>query len=268
MGEGVEVRILLTNDDGITAPGLETLRQIAQELSDDIWTVAPEIDQSGASHSLTLREPIRMRKLDDRTFAVRGTPADCVIMAIRYLLRDDMPALVLSGVNRGSNMADDVTYSGTIAGAFEGSLLGVRSIAMSLACDPRNKIRWDTVRAHGPEIVRRLLAADWREGVLMNVNFPDCAPEEVAGIAVTEQGRRDHDLMRIDQRLDTWGNPYYWLGYERKKSNPRGGTDLWAVYTSRVSITPLSLNLTARSMAESLSRDLEKGPERDVRPAQ
>lgn len=261
------MRILLTNDDGINAPGLQTLADIARELSDDIWTVAPEIDQSGASHSLTLREPIRMRRIDDRTFAVRGTPADCVIMAIRYLLKDDLPTLVLSGVNRGSNMADDVTYSGTVAGAIEGTLLGVRSIAMSLACDPRSKIQWDTARAHGPEIVRRLLAADWREGVLMNVNFPDCAPEEVVGIAVTEQGRRDHDLMRIDQRLDTWGNPYYWLGYERKKSNPRGGTDLWAVYTRRVSITPLSINLTARNMAETLSLQLERGAERESKSA-
>lgn len=258
------MRILLTNDDGITATGLEALRDIARELSDDIWTVAPEHDQSGASHSLTLREPIRMRRIDERTYAVRGTPADCVIMAIRYLLKDDLPALVLSGVNRGANMADDVTYSGTIAGAIEGTLLGVRSIAMSLACDPRTKARWDTTRTHGPEIVRRLLKADWPQGILMNVNFPDCAPEDVAGIAVTEQGRRDHDLMRIDQRLDTWGNPYYWLGYERKRSNPRGGTDLWAVYTGRVSVTPLSLNLTARNMAESLARDLETPPERDT----
>ena len=260
------MRILLTNDDGINATGIEALRDIARELSDDIWTVAPELDQSGASHSLTLREPIRMRKLADKTFAVRGTPADCVIMAIRYLLRDDLPTLVLSGVNRGANMADDVTYSGTIAGAIEGTLLGIRSIAMSVAFDPQKQVPWDTPRAHGPEIVRRLLAAEWREGVLMNVNFPDCAPEEVAGIAVTEQGRRDHDLMRIDQRLDTWGNPYYWLGYERKRSNPRGGTDLWAVYTNRVSITPLSINLTARSMAESLARDLEEAPEREGKP--
>ncbi|MCL4768412.1 MAG: 5'/3'-nucleotidase SurE [Hyphomicrobiaceae bacterium] len=261
------MRILLTNDDGITAPGLEALQTIARELSDDVWTVAPEFDQSGASHSLTLREPIRMRRLDERTYAVRGTPADCVIMGIRYLLKDDLPALVLSGVNRGSNMADDVTYSGTIAGAFEGTLLGVRSIAMSLACDPRSTIHWDTALAHGPEIVRRLLAAEWRAGVLMNVNFPDCAPEEVAGITVTEQGRRDHDLMQIDQRLDTWGNPYYWLGYERKRSNPRGGTDLWAVYTGRISITPLSLNLTARNVAEKLARDLEAGAERDGKGA-
>ncbi len=252
------MRILITNDDGINAPGVEVLGDIARALSDDVWTVAPELDQSGASHSLTLREPIRMRKLAEKTFAVRGTPADCVIMAIRFLLREELPTLVLSGVNRGANMADDVTYSGTIAGAIEGTLLGVRSIAMSLATGMKapTSVQWDTPRAHGPEVVRRLLAASWDENVLMNVNFPDCAPSEVAGITVTEQGRRDHDLMRIDQRLDTWGTPYYWLGYERKKSNPRGGTDLWAVYTDRVSITPLTINLTDRSMAESLSRQL------------
>ncbi len=257
------MRILITNDDGIAAPGLEVLGDIARALSDDVWTVAPEFDQSGASHSLTLREPIRMRKLGEKTFAVRGTPADCVIMAIRYLLHDDLPALVLSGVNRGANIADDVAYSGTIAGAIEGTLLGIRSIAMSLACgfQSPSSVQWDTPRAHGPEIVRRLLAAEWDAGILMNVNFPDCEPGDVAGIAVTEQGRRDHDLMRIDQRTDTWGNPYYWLGYERKRSNPRGGTDLWAVYTGRVSITPLSINLTARSMGERLARELADEPD-------
>ncbi|MFO7297061.1 MAG: 5'/3'-nucleotidase SurE [Proteobacteria bacterium] len=255
------MRILLTNDDGINAPGLQALKEIALALSDDVWIVAPEIDQSGASHSLTLREPIRMRRIDDKTFAVRGTPADCVIMAIRHLLRDELPTLVLSGVNRGANIADDVTYSGTVAGAIEGTLLGVRSIAMSLACGKDSEIRWDTAIAHGPEIVRRLLAVDWPEGVLMNVNYPDCAPDEVVGIAVTEQGRRDHDLMRIDQRFDTWGNPYYWLGYERKRSNPRGGTDLWAIYSRRVSITPLTINLTARNIAETLSVQLERGPD-------
>ena len=114
------MRILITNDDGINAPGLDVLQQIASELSDDIWTVAPETDQSGASHSLSLHEPLRLREIDERLYAVKGTPTDCVIMGVRYLLLDKPPDLVLSGVNAGQNMADDVTYSGTIAGAFEG----------------------------------------------------------------------------------------------------------------------------------------------------
>src|SRR5690606_9316251 len=121
------MRILITNDDGIHAPGLDVLQQIASELSDDVWTVAPETDQSGASHSLSLHEPLRLRPVGERVYAVKGTPTDCVIMGVRFLLKDDPPDLVLSGVNAGQNMADDVTYSGTVAGAFEGNLLGIPS---------------------------------------------------------------------------------------------------------------------------------------------
>jgi 5'-nucleotidase len=252
------MRILITNDDGINAPGLKVLQDIARELSSDLWVVAPELDQSGAAHSLTLREPLRLRAIEERVYAVRGTPADCVIMGVRHLLKDEPPLLVLSGVNRGSNLAEDVTYSGTIAGAFEGTLLGVRSIALSLAggFDGAKNIKWETPLTHGPAIIRRLLEADWPQGVLMNVNFPDREPADVVGIAVTEQGRRDHDLLHIDARTDTWGNAYFWLGYERRRSNPCEGTDLWAVYTGRISITPLSLNLTHRAAGETLARRL------------
>jgi 5'-nucleotidase len=253
------MRILITNDDGINAPGLTVLQDIASELSSDVWVVAPEIDQSGASHSLTLREPLRLRAIGERVFAVRGTPADCVIMAVRHLLKDEPPLLVLSGVNRGSNLADDVTYSGTVAGAFEGTSLGVRSIALSLAgrFDSPTDIKWETALAHGPTVIRRLLEADWPPGVLMNVNFPDRDPADVVGIAVTEQGRRDNDLLNIEQRIDTWGNAYFWLGYERRWSNPREGTDLWAINGGRISITPLSLNLTHRPTTQALARRLQ-----------
>lgn len=240
------MRILITNDDGIEAPGLDAMQQIASELSDDLWVVAPETDQSGAAHSLTLNEPLRLRTLGERTYAVKGTPTDCVIMGIRYLLADKPPDLVLSGVNRGSNIADDVTYSGTIAGAIEGTLLGVRSIALSLAVDfdASGQTSWETPMSLGADLVRRLLAAGWPEGVLLNVNFPDCAPDEVVGVAVTDQGRRDQDLLNIVDRLDARGNPYYWLGYTRKRSNPAEGSDLWAIYSGRISVTPLKLNLT------------------------
>ena len=129
------MRILITNDDGIEAPGLDVLQKIASDLSKDVWVVAPETDQSGAAHSLTLHEPLRLRKLSERVFAVKGTPTDCVIMGVRYILQDELPTLILSGVNRGANLADDVTYSGTIAGAIEGTMLGIPSIALSLAID-------------------------------------------------------------------------------------------------------------------------------------
>lgn len=252
------MRILLTNDDGIDAPGLHALRQIAAELSDDVWVVAPETNQSGAGHSLTLHEPLRMRQLDDRAFAVRGTPTDSVIMGVRHILKDKRPDLVLSGVNRGANLAEDVTYSGTIAGAFEGTLIGIRSIALSQAFgfEKGAGIRWHTAIKHGPPLIRRLLDGDWAPGTLMNVNFPDREPDKIGGMAVTTQGRRDPGLLHLDERHDTWGTPYYWLAFERRRSNPAQGTDLWAIYEGLISITPLSLDLTHRPSVDALTRRL------------
>lgn len=240
------MRILLTNDDGIEADGLGVLRKIAAEMSDDIWIVAPETDQSGAGHSLTLQDPLRCRTIDEQVFAVRGTPTDCVIMGVRYLMKDKPPDLVLSGVNRGQNLADDVTYSGTVAGAIEGTLLGIPSIALSLAThmEGPNSVRWETPLHHGAGLIRQLLDTGWPEGVLLNVNFPDRHPHKVEGLVVTEQGRRDQALLTIEDRLDTRGTPYYWFGFQRRRSSPAEGTDLWAVYEGRISVTPLNLNLT------------------------
>lgn len=249
------MRILVTNDDGIDAEGLQVLKRIAAQLSDDVWVVAPQTNHSGAGHSLSLREPLRMSEIDERTFAVRGTPTDCVIMAVRHVLKDKRPDLILSGVNRGQNIAEDVTYSGTIAAAFEGTLVGIRSIALSQAFGgPAGRhMFWQTAETYAPDIVRKLLKQDWPENVLMNVNFPPYAPDEVKGIQVTRQGRRDMDLMEIDERHDTWGTPYYWFAFQRKRSNPPEGTDLWAVYNGYVSVTPLFLNLTHGEMHAKLT---------------
>jgi 5'-nucleotidase len=252
------MRILLTNDDGIDAPGLHVLREIAAQLSDDVWVVAPETNQSGASHSLSMREPLRLRRLDERAFAVRGTPTDSVIMGVRHILKDKVPDLVLSGVNRGANMAEDVTYSGTIAGAFEGTILGIRSIALSQAFgfSSGKSIRWETALAHAPALIRKLLAVEWTPSSLMNVNFPDREPDEIAGTMVTVQGRRDPGLLQIEERHDTWGNPYYWLAFERRRSSAAEGTDLAAVYAGYISVTPLCLDLTYHAMRERLTRTL------------
>ena len=252
------MRILLTNDDGIDSPGLHALREIAGQLSDDVWVVAPETNQSGASHSLSLHEPLRMRKIDDRAFAVRGTPTDSVIMGVRHVLKDKTPDLVLSGINRGANMAEDVTYSGTIAGAFEGTILGIRSIALSQAFgfESGKAIRWQTALAHAPELLRKLLALEWAPSCVMNINFPDREPGDVTGTMVTVQGRRDPGLLNIDERHDTWGNPYYWLAFERRRSNAKEGTDLAAVYAGYISVTPLFLDLTHQAMRETLKQAL------------
>ena len=176
------MRILLSNDDGIDAPGLKALRDIAGQLSDDVWTIAPEVNHSGAGHSLSLREPLRMRQIEDRVYAVRGTPTDCVIMGVRHLMVDHRPDLVLSGVNMGQNLAEDLTYSGTIAAAFEGTLIGIRGIALSQALGIGGTSRgpdWSTCTQHAPDIIRKLLALEWPPYTLYNVNFPDCAPDEV-----------------------------------------------------------------------------------------
>ena len=252
------MRILLTNDDGIDSPGLHALREIALQLSDDVWVAAPETNQSGASHSLSLHEPLRMRQVDERAFAVRGTPTDSVIMGVRHILKDKTPDLVLSGINRGANMAEDVTYSGTIAGAFEGTILGIRSSALSQAFgfESTKSVRWQTALAHAPALLRKLLALEWGPSSVMNINFPDREPDNVAGTMVTVQGRRDPGLLNIDERHDTWGNPYYWLAFARRRSATEEGTDLWAIYSGRISVTPLFLDLTHQGLREALKTAL------------
>ncbi|HEY7644002.1 MAG TPA: 5'/3'-nucleotidase SurE [Hyphomicrobiales bacterium] len=252
------MRILITNDDGIEAPGLDALQAIASELSDDVWVVAPETDQSGAAHSLTLHEPLRLRKLGERTYAVKGTPTDCVIMGVRHILQDQGPDLVLSGVNAGHNVADDVTYSGTIAGAIEGTLLGIRSCALSLAADyeKRGELRWKTPMAHGAGLIGRLMKIGWPENVVMNINFPDCEPEAVRGIEVTNQGKRNQDYLRILDRTDGRGKPYYWLGFNRQLSDPEEGCDLCALRQLYISVTPLYLDLTHAETCRKLKEAL------------
>ncbi len=240
------MRILITNDDGIHAPGLKVLERIAAALSDDVHVVAPETDQSGVSHSLSLNDPLRLRTISERHHAVRGTPTDCVIMAVQHILKDTPPDLVLSGINRGQNVAEDVTYSGTIAGAMEGTLLGIRSIALSQAYGPagRGAIRWDCAEHHGPAVIRRVLDLEIRREVLVNVNFPNCAPEDVVDVLATVQGKRQAGLLRVDERHDGRGNPYYWLAFARPTFEPAEGTDLHALARRCISVTPLKLDLT------------------------
>jgi 5'-nucleotidase len=240
------MRILLTNDDGIQAEGFAALEKIAHELSDDVWVVAPESDQSGVAHSLTLHDPLRVRKLGERRFSVRGTPTDCVIMGVREIL-PERPDLVLSGVNRGQNAADDVTYSGTIAGAMEGTLMGIRSIALSQAFGWTKGARADysCAEAHAPALIRRLLGFTFPSDTLLNLNFPACAADAVAGIEVTRQGKRKVSELAVDARTDGRGVPYYWLGFRNAEENPPRDTDLSALANNFISVTPLKLDLTA-----------------------
>jgi len=239
-------RILISNDDGIHAPGLEVAERIARELSDDIWVVAPETEQSGASHSLTLTLPLRVRQVNERKFAVQGTPTDSVMMAIIHIMKDNPPDLVLSGVNRGFNVADDVTYSGTVAAAMEGTVLGVPSIALSQAFSKNESpdVHWGCAATHGPDVVRKLVEIGWPKGVLINVNFPGVPADQVQGVQVTSQGARDQSLLRVDERTDARGQQYFWIGFKRVFSEAEQGTDLRAIHDGYVSVTPLHMNLT------------------------
>jgi 5'-nucleotidase len=240
------MRILVTNDDGIHAPGLEVLEGIARALSDDVWVVAPESDQSGVSHSLSLNDPLRLRAIGDQRFAVKGTPSDCVIMGVRHVMRDARPDLVLSGVNRGLNMGEDVVYSGTVAAAMEGTILGIPSVALSqaYAAGRREDVRWDCAAEHGPAVIAKALEAGIPPGVLVNVNFPDAEPGAAVDIAVASQGQRNQQLLAIDERRDGRGNPYFWLAIARAPYEAANGTDLKAIAERRIAVTPLRLDLT------------------------
>jgi 5'-nucleotidase len=244
-------RILVTNDDGINAPGLKVLERIARKLSSDVWVVAPELEQSGAAHSLTLRRPLEVRRISLRRFAVDGTPTDCVLIAVNHLIEGRRPDLVLSGINRGGNLGEDVTYSGTVAAAMEATLLGMRAIAMSQLRNGQH-VTWRLALRHGAEVVRRLVSVEWTEGVLMNVNFPYVASGDISGMQVVRQGRRAANI-EIAHALGPTGRKFLWIGDFTSDNPVRSGTDLWAVRAGAIAVTPLHLDLTHGAMARRLS---------------
>ncbi len=246
-------RILVTNDDGIHAQGLKVLEGIARSLTEDVWVVAPEMEQSAASHSLTINRPLRLRKLDERRFTVDGTPTDCVLLAINHVMKDARPTLILSGVNQGSNIGEDVTYSGTIAAAMEGTLLGVPSIALSQHYEPGHPIDWSAAIAHGADVVRKTLTVAWPKNVLLNVNFPACPADAVTGVKVVRHGKRkigDELVERVDPR----GKPYIWIGTLRGEADVTEDTDIHTVFHGGISITPIDLDLTHTPTLQTLTQ--------------
>lgn len=241
------MRILLTNDDGVNAPGLEVLEKIAALFSDDIWIVAPSEEQSGAGHSLTLTVPIRLRKLGERRFSVAGTPTDAVMMGLAHIMAEQKPDLILSGVNRGANLGEDVTYSGTVSAAMEGALAGIPSIALSQSYAREgmgDTVPFAAAEAWAERVLAPLLAAPFEAKTLVNINFPALSPEEVKGVRVVRQGIRDYGRLRIDRRTDPRGYNYYWFGLRPIPHTPGHVTDLEAIADGYVSVTPLHLDLT------------------------
>ncbi len=259
------MRILLTNDDGIHAEGLACLQRIAAALSDDVWTVAPEVEQSGMSRALTLGDPLRVRRTAERSFAVTGTPTDCVQLAVSDLVEGAAPDLVLSGVNRGQNIGEDVGLSGTVAGALQAMAMGVPAIALSQALHRFHDgvvAHWETAEAYGPGIVQRLLELGWPRDVVMNVNFPPRPPGEVEAVEVTAQGFHDAPRGRHERRTDLRGRDYYWMGFTPVRADAPEGTDLHAVAAGRISVTPVHVDLTHRETMHDLRGRLGGAPPR------
>ena len=258
-----KARVLISNDDGIGAEGLKRLVSIARKIAGEVWVVAPETEQSGTGHSLTLRRPLRIRKVAPRTFAVDGTPTDCVLLAVNQIMKDKRPDLVLSGINRGENVGEDMTYSGTIAAAMEATLFRIPAIALSQyvaedGWDLDSKPDWTVAEKFAAQVIKKAVAIDWPRDVLMNVNFPDGPANEVKGIEITREGRRkigDHVIESADPR----GEPYYWIGAQQSSPRYARGTDLDAIQRRMVSVTPLSIDLTHRPTMNALKAKLQKG---------
>lgn len=251
------MRILLTNDDGVHARGLAVLERIARTLSDDITIVAPLEEQSGKGRSLSLTEPVRLRTFGELRFAVTGTPTDAVMMALAQIMKDAKPDLILSGVNRGANLAEDVSYSGTVSAAMEGALAGIRSIALSqryAAVAPGEKVSFDAAEQWGERVLRPLLDAEWAPRTLMNVNFPPIAADAVQGIRPVRQGLRDYGRLKLDKRTDPRGFDYYWFGLGRVPHTPIADTDLEAIEQGFITITPLHLDMTHAGSMDMLAR--------------
>ena len=248
------MRILLTNDDGINAPGLKVLEEIAATLSDDVWVCAPAEEQSGAGHSLTLSRPVRLRRHSERRWSVSGTPTDAVMRAMKEVL-PGAPDLILSGVNRGANLGDDVTYSGTVSAAMEGALAGIRSIALSQVYAREgmgDAVPFSAAKAWGEKVLRPLLDWDIPPRTLINVNFPPVAAEAVRGIRAVRQGFHDYARGSVVEGTDPRGYRYYWFGLYGIEHTPGHDTDLEAVGDGYISVTPLQLDLTHDAALASL----------------
>ncbi len=260
------MRILITNDDGITAPGLKIAEAIAHELagpSGEVWVVAPAFEQSGVSHCVSYVRPMRLEQLQDRRFAVEGSPADCVLAGLFEILKNSPPDLILSGVNRGHNVAEDVLYSGTIGGAMEGALNGIKSIAMSQYFGPENralKRPFANAAAHGTGICRLLLAkANWSTGpysTFYNINFPPCPNAKIKGVKPAYQGRRRVPTFQVEHQTSPNGRNYLWLSGGRGNDTAEPGSDARETMENWITVTPLRADLTAHDHLKGLAHAL------------
>jgi 5'-nucleotidase len=245
-------RILLTNDDGIDAPGLAVLEEVAADLAREVWVVAPEHDQSGTSHSISLHAPIRFSRRGPRRFGVSGTPGDCVIMAVRQIMAEALPTLVLSGINRGANLGVETVFSGTVGAAMTGLLLGMPAIALSQTFTDGRAVRWETARILAPRVIRRLLASGWGKQACLNVNFPDVPPESAGPLTRTRQGAGLVKSINVIPRTDPRGLTYHWLQFHREPYQDAEDSETTAIARGRIAVTPLEFERTSEAVFAEL----------------
>lgn len=250
-----KARVLLSNDDGIHAPGLKALEDAIRSHVGELWVCAPETEQSATSHSLTLRRPLRIRHVHDNKYAVDGTPTDAVLLAVTEIMPDRRPDLVLSGINRGGNLGEDVTYSGTVAAAMEGALLGIPSVALSQVYQDRHMVKWATAKKWTVPVLKKLIGVGWPKGIFINVNFPNVMSTKVTGIEICTQGRRKIG-SGLTKGTDPRGDDYFWIGPQRDEDKYMRGSDLNAVNNGAVAVTPLALDLTHRGTLKKLKDGL------------
>lgn len=237
------MRVLISNDDGVYAPGIAVLEKITASITSDIWVIAPENNQSAVAHSLSIKSPIKIHQISERKYSVNGTPTDSVLIGIESVLKETMPDWVFSGINNGGNLGEDITYSGTVAAAMEAAIFGVPAIAFSQNCVLGQTPKWETALAHGATVIKKLIQYPFPKGVFTNVNFPDCSPEEVKGTRVVRQGQRPPYKYLID-RVDPLGRPYFWIGPTIEQEALEDDTDLSAIQKHYITITPLHLDFT------------------------
>jgi 5'-nucleotidase len=255
------MRILVTNDDGINAEGIKILEKIARTISEDVWVIAPEQEQSGAGHSLTINTPLRYRQIAEKKYAVNGTPTDCVLMATTNILpKDKKIDLVLSGINNSQNVAEDITHSGTVAGAMEGTLCDIPAIAFSQKVDFTQEhviVKWNTGLHHAPDIIRKLISLKWHNDTFYNVNFPNCDHDEVKGIKVVPHGKREI-LKSLTKATDPKGKSYYWINWaEEGADKRRPDCDIEWLVKNYITITPIKLDLTNYDAIKNIKAEFE-----------
>jgi 5'-nucleotidase len=250
-------RVLLTNDDGIDASGLAILEEIACTIAQEVWIVAPEHDRSGTSHSISLHAPLRVSEEGVRRYAVSGTPGDCVVMAVRHLMADAPPSLILSGVNRGANLGVETVFSGTVGGAMTGMLLGIPSIALSQMFTDRENVPWETARSRAPAIIRQFAEQGWNRQSCLNINFPAVLPDRAGPVAVARQGAGFVNGIDVISRVDPRGFIYHWLQFQREQDEEAPEAEAALIAKNFVTVTPLQFERTNDAAFSQLKESID-----------